>query len=333
MGSLLLVLALIALATSSALSATTSASVVAQEFKPMTTFNSVACASASRCIGVGNVASSATLGGVASLNPASGDFSTGQSLQLIGSSGFLNGVSCPSGSACLAVGDNRNDTRGIAVPLNPDTAMVRSGEELHAVSGIFMSGVACASRNRCLAVGHDASGSGVVVALSPATGAILRGQRVQTIPGTGGVGLEGVACPSANLCVAVGENAGRSGWGASQPSVAVSIDPRTGAVSKGQSDRSISAGAAMLTAVSCPSISLCLAVGNDAGDPSVGQAVPIDPTTATIVADQSIQTVAGSGALDAVVCHSTARCVAAGSRYESAGAVTEVIDPATGRGP
>jgi len=376
MGSLLLVLALIALATSSALSATTSASVVAQEFKPMTTFNSVACASASRCIGVGNVASSATLGGVASLNPASGDFSTGQSLQLIGSSGFLNGVSCPSGSACLAVGDNRNDTRGIAVPLNPDTAMVRSGEEPHAVSGIFMSGVACASRNRCLAVGHDASGSGVVVALSPATGAILRGQRVQTIPGTGGVGLEGVACPSANLCVAVGENAGRSGgvavplnpgtgsirqgqrvqsvthkgillalacpratvclavgWGASQPSVAVSIDPRTGAVSKGQSDRSISAGAAMLTAVSCPSISLCLAVGNDAGDPSVGQAVPIDPTTATIVADQSIQTVAGSGALDAVVCHSTARCVAAGSRYESAGAVTEVIDPATGRGP
>ena len=40
----------------------------------------------------------------------------------------------------------------------------------------------------------------------------------------------------------------------------------------------------MLTAVSCPSISLCLAVGNDTGDPSVGQAVPIDPTTATIVA-------------------------------------------------
>jgi hypothetical protein len=119
-----------------------------------------------------------------------------------------------------------------------------------------------------------------------------------------------------------------------QPAVGGSIDrPQNGRCVKGP-ERSIHIGwAAMLTAVSCPSISLCLAVGNDAGDPSVGQAVPIDPTTATIVADQSIQTVAGSGSLDAVVCHSTARCVTAGSRYESAGAVTEVIDPATGRGP
>ncbi len=254
--------------------------------------------------------------------------------------------------------------------------MVRRGQELHIISGIFMSGVACASRKQCLAVGHDSSGSGVVVAIRPATGAISSGQRVQTIPGTGGVGLDGVACPSANLCVAVGENARRSagiavpldpatgtirrgrsiqnvthkgilldlacpsttvclavGWGASQPSVAVPIDPRTGALSKGQSDRSISTRAAMLTAVSCPSISVCLAVGNDAGDPSVGQAVPIDPTTGTIVVDQSIESLAGTGALNAVACHSTAQCVTAGSRFESSEAVTEILDPATGRRP
>ena len=373
-GSLMLALILVGLATGSALFMTTSASALAQEFLPMTTFNGVACASASHCIGVGNVASRVNSGAAASLNSVSGDFSTGQSLQLIGSSGFLNGVSCPSGSACLAVGEIAKQTRGIAVPLNPDTATVRSGQELHTISGIFMSSVACASRKQCIAVGHDSSGSGVAVALSPATGAIVSGQRVQTIPGTGGVGLEGVACPLANLCVAVGENSGRSagiavalnpatgamgrgqsvhdvthkgilldlacpsttvclavGWGASQPSVAVPINPRTGALSKGQSDRSISARAAMLTAVSCPSISLCLAVGNDTGDPSVGQAVTIDPTTATIVANQSIQTLAGTGALNAVVCHSTTHCVAAGSRYESAGAMTEILNPATGR--
>jgi hypothetical protein len=375
-GSLRLALTLVGLATGSALFMTTSASAIAQEVMPMITFNGVACTSAGQCIGVGNVASSANSGGAASLNRVSGDISTGQSLQLIGSSGFLNGVSCPSRSVCLAVGDNRNDTGGVAVPLNPETATVRRGQELHAISGIFMSGVACASRKQCLAVGHDSSGSGVVIALSPATGAILRGQRVQTIPGTGGVGLEGVACPLANLCVAVGENSGRSagiavplnpatgeirhgqhvqdvthkgilldvacpsttgclavGWGASEPSVAAPIDPKTGGVTKGQSDRSISVRAAMLTAVSCPSISLCLAVGNDSGDPSVGQAVPIDATTATIVANQSIQTVAGTGALNAVECQSTAQCVAAGSRYESAGPVTEILDPATGRRP
>ena len=84
----------------------------------------------------------------------------------------------------------------------------------------------------------------------------------------------------------------------------------------------------MLTAVSCPSISFCLAVGNDTADPSVGQAVTIDPTTATIVTDQSVQTLVGAGTLNAVVCRSTAQCVAAGSRYESAAAVTEILDPA-----
>ncbi len=374
-GSLMLALTLVGLATGSALF-TASASAVAQDFTPMTTFNGVACASATQCIGVGNVVSSVNSGAAASLDPVSGGLSSGQSLQLIRSSGFLNGVSCPSGSACLAVGENPNETRGTAVPLNPHTAMVRSGQELHIISGIFMSGVACASRKQCLAVGHDSSGSGVTVALSPATGAILRGQRVRTIPGTGGGGLEGVACPLANLCVAVGENSGRSGgvavplnpangrirrgqsvrnvthkgilfdvacpsttvclavgWGASQPSVAVTIEPRTGALSKGQRDRPISARAAILTAVSCPSSSLCLAVGNDAGDPSAGQAVPIDPTTAAIVAGQSIQTPEGTGALNAVVCPSAGQCVAAGSSFEAAGAVTDILDPATGRHP
>jgi hypothetical protein len=374
--SLMLLLTLFGLATVPALDMTTSAGATAHDFMPMTTFNGLACASARQCIGVGNVASTVNSGAAASLSPLSGVLSTGHSLQLIGSSGFLNAVSCPSGSFCLAVGENPDETRGIAVPLNPGTAMVRSGQELHIISGIFMSGVACASRKQCVAVGHDSNGSGVVVALNPATGAISSGQRVRTIPLTGGVGLEGVACPSANLCVAVGENSGRSagvavplnpatgairrgqtirnvthkgvlfdvacpsttvclavGWGASQPSVAVPIDPRTGALSKGQRDRSISARAAMLTSVSCPSTSVCVAVGNDAGDPSAAQAVPIDPTTATIVAGQSIHTLAGIGALNAVVCHSTGRCVAAGSRFQSAGAATEILDPETGRRP
>ena len=377
-GSLMLALTLVDLATGSTLfmSSMSSASAIARDFAPMTTFNGVACASARHCIGVGNVVSSVNSGAAAPLDPVSGGLSTGQSIQLIGSSGFLNGVSCPSGSACLAVGENPNETRGIAVPLNARTATVRSGQELHSFSGIFMSGVACASSTQCLAVGHDSGGSAVTVALSPATGAILRGQRVQTIPGTGGVGLEGVACPLANLCVAVGESSRRSagvavplnpvtgairrgqgirivthkgilfdvacpsttvclavGWGASHPSVAVPINPRTGALPKGQSDRSISSRAAMLTAVSCSSRSSCLAVGNDTGDPSVGQAVPIDPTTGTIAAGQRIQTLQGAGALNAAVCPSAARCVAAGSGFESAGAVTEILDPATGRHP
>ncbi len=374
-GCLILALLLVEVATGSTFFVN-SASATAQDFAPLTTFNSVACASANRCIGVGNVVSRVNAGAAASLDPVTGDLSTGQTPRLITSSGFLNAVTCTSGTACLAVGENANETRGIAVTLNPDTAAVRRGQELHTISGIFMSGVACASRKRCLAVGHDSSGSGVVVALNPATGAILRGRVVQTIPGTGGVGLEGVACPSANLCVAVGENSGRSagvavplnpatgairrgqrvqsvthkgvlfdlacpstaqclavGWGAGEPSVAVPINPKTAARSKGQSGQSISARTAKLTAVSCPSTSLCLAVGNDSGDPSVGQAVPIDPTTAATLAGQSMQTLTGTGALNAVACPSAGHCVAAGSSFESSGAVTVILDPATGQSP
>lgn len=368
------VLILAAVAMASALPEPTSASASTQEVKAMTTFNGVACTSAGRCVGVGNVTSSVNSGAAASLRPASGEPSAARLGHLIRWSEFLNGVSCPSGSTCLAVGDDGDDTGGVAVPLNPQSATVRSGREPHVISGILLSAVACSSGNRCLAVGRDASGSGATVALDPDTGAISSGQWVHTIAGTGGVGLEGVACPSANLCVAVGENSARSagvavplnpgtgairrgqgvhavthkgilyglacpsttvclavGWGASQPSVAVPIDPRTGVLSKGQTDRDVSVRAAVLTAVSCPSKSSCIAVGNDTGDPSVGQAVWLDPTTARIVAGESIRTLAGTGALDAVVCPSVDRCMAAGSGFESAGAVAELLDPASGR--
>lgn len=371
---LLLALILIGLPAGSTIVTAPSASATPQEFGPMTTFNGAACASATQCIGVGDVASNVNSGAAVSLNPAMGGLSTGQSVRLIRSSWFLNGVSCPSSSLCLAVGEGPNQAKAVAVPLDPNTAAIRNGQELHSISGISLAGVACASSDQCLGVGRSSSGSGAVVALSPATGAILSGRTVQTIPGTGGIGLEGVACPSTNLCVAVGENSGRSagiavalnpatgavlrgesvqnvthkgvlfdlacpsttvclavGWGAGQPSVAVPIDPATGALIKGQSDRSVSVRAAILTGVSCPSLSLCLAVGNDAGDPSVGQSVPLNPSSGRIVTGQSIQTLVGTGAINAVACPSATRCVATGSRYESAGAATEVLDPATGR--
>jgi hypothetical protein len=154
-GSLMLALTLVGLVIGSTLFMT-SASAISQDFSPMVTFNGVACASASQCIGVGNaLVSSTNSGGAASLDPASGDLSAGQSVQLIASTGFLNGVSCPSSSVCLAVGENPGQTDGIAVPLDPGTGTVLSGQHPQTISGIFMFGVACASSTECLAVGHD----------------------------------------------------------------------------------------------------------------------------------------------------------------------------------
>ena len=121
----------------SALFMTTSASAISQESLPMTTFNGVACASAQQCIGVGNVASNANSGGAASLDPASGDLSSGHSLQLIGSSGSLNGVSCPSRSVCLAVGTMTRDSGGSpfrSTPIRQRYAVVKSSTPSQASS-------------------------------------------------------------------------------------------------------------------------------------------------------------------------------------------------------
>ena len=348
------------------------AGALADDFTPMTTFNGVACASSTVCLGVGIDASSGPSGATAPLNATSGELAAGSAVQLIAATGDLNGVSCPASNDCLAVGEDSTNSNGVAVPLNPSTGMVLAGQSAQSIPGIFIAGVACASSTQCLAVGHDPAGTGEAVALDPTTGEILSGQSVVTIAATGGVGLEGVACPSATLCVAVGENAAHSagvavpldpatgavlggqsvqdvthkgildslscpslsqcvavGWGASEPSIAVPIDPSTGAVSSGQSDQSISQGAAMLVGVTCPSSSACVAVGNDAGDPSNGQAVPFDPTTGALRTGQSIQTLSGTGALNAVVCPTTSVCVTVGATFDASGAVTDLIDPIT----
>jgi hypothetical protein len=348
------------------------AGAVVQGFSPMGAFNGVACSSSTQCLGVGGTFSGAGSGAAAPLDPATGALSGAQSVQTISSTEFLTAVSCPSSAECLAVGENPGETEGVAVTLDPATGAVLSGQSVQTIPGVFMLAVSCASTTQCLAVGHGPSGAGLAVPLDPDTGEISSGQSVQTILGIGGVGLEGVSCPSATQCLAVGENAGQSagaavplnpatgsisggqsaqdvttkgiltsvscptntqclavGWGASEPSIAVPIDPATGAVPNGQSDQTISVPAAMLTAVICPSVSQCLAVGNDAGDPSTGQAVPLDLTTGTISSGQSIQNIAGTGALNGLSCPATTQCLAAGATFAATGAVTVVLNAAT----
>jgi hypothetical protein len=85
----------------------------------------------------------------------------------------------------------------------------------------------------------------------------------------------------------------------------------------------------MLSAVSCSSTSQCLAVGDDKGDPSNGQAVPLNPLTGTISIGQSIENIAGTGALNATACPSATQCLAAGYGFEASGGATEVLSATT----
>jgi hypothetical protein len=186
-----------------------------------------------------------------------------------------------------------------------------------------MAAVACPSTTRCLGVGHAPDGQGVAVTLDPVTGTVAKGESVRTISGTGGVGLDAVACPTPARCLAVGENAQASAG------VAVPLDPETGALSKGEIGQSVTTKG-VLVGLSCPSAAVCLAVGWGADQPSV--AVPLDPATGMVPTGQRDQTIGSRSAkLSAVACPSVSRCLAVGndSAEPSTGQVVP-LSPVTG---
>ena len=135
---------------------------------------------------------------------------------------------------------------------------------------------------------------------------------------TGTSDLDGLACPSATSCIAVGTNDARVG-------VVVAVTSGTPGSAK------TIAGTTELSAVACPSATSCLAVGdlfefNDeegaspASNAGVGVVVPISGG-----APGSAQTVAGTSRLPGVACPSSTNCVAVGSNAAvSAGVVVPV---------
>jgi len=271
-------------------------------------FNSVACPSSSQCLGVGITFATATSGAVGAAAPLTGDAAPGgasQPVQTIPGTELLSAVSCDSGRQCLAVGENPSASDGVAVRLDPATGALVAGQSVHSIAGISLAAVACPSTTRCLAVGHTPDGQGAAVSLNPASGAIAAGTAVQMVPGTGGEGLEGVACADPTECLAVGENAGSSAG------VAVPLNPATGARTKGQSAQNVTTKG-ILVGVSCPSVTICLAVGWGADEPSV--TVPLDPSTGMVPSGQRDQTISSSAAkLNAVSCPSVAQCLAVGN--------------------
>jgi hypothetical protein len=258
-----------------------------------TVLNGVSCASATACVAVGSYTSSAgTVLGLAETwngtswtiqNPGGGGLSSvsctsaracvavGGSLSAIwnGSSwtihnmpppspgpfGGLNGVSCTSPTACTAVGSNPPVTLAEAwdgaswTPqntLNDPSAVAQNG-------GTWLDGVACTSATACIAVGgwsayHE---GGLVAELwDGATWAL------QSV-GPGGAfitgELNGVSCPSANACTAVGirtDGEAAAAWDGTSWTIQSTPTPSGATL------------ASQFNAVSCTSATACTAVGS-----------------------------------------------------------------------
>ncbi len=177
-----------------------------------------------------------------------------------GTEGLLFGMSCPAASSCEAAGQYFNAS-GERLPFaeswngsrwRPSVPPVTAG-----ASGVLY-GVSCPRPGRCRASGVYTSGTGVTRPLAESwNGAAWSAQIPPTPPGGRDPVLFGVSCRSTSACQAVGSYVDRAG--AAEPLVETLRGPTWGATTPPVPDRVTNPA---LSAVSCPSTSLCQAVGD-----------------------------------------------------------------------
>jgi len=173
----------------------------------------------------------------------------------------LSGVSCPTTMTCTAVGAYTNAS-GAGVPLaerwNGSRWEIEPRPTPLGASTSGLSAVSCSSTTTCTAVGGYTGGANTGLPLAER----WEGSRwvVQTTSDVAGAtlsSLNGVSCPSAATCTAVGSYAGRSGidvtlaerWSENGGGWVIMPAPATGG-SGGE-----------LSGVSCPTVATCTAVG------------------------------------------------------------------------
>ena len=213
----------------------------------------------------------------------------------------ITAVSCPSASLCVA-GDGAGNISSSANPTGGPIAWSIAG----VLSNEAIAGVSCPSISLCVAVGAE----NVLIATDPSAGASAW---TKTTPGQGI--FYAVSCPSVSLCVVGGGGASTHGG----PTILTSTDPTGGASS--WSSAPVASGNEIVDAVSCPSVSLCVATTN------VGDV--FTSTNPTGGASTWKKTTVDRGAyLDPVSCPSVALCVAGDSN--AAGEILTTTNPTGG---
>jgi hypothetical protein len=260
---------------------------------------SVSCSSASACMAVGLVEHRTN----GSLSPVAerwdGAGWTQESVALpSGESGSFSGGSCPSDDRCVAVGDFLPPTASWAGAVRPLAATWDGSNwsvqsvplPAPSVTAAALQAVSCSASNSCEAVGYyTPSGTTGYVALAER----WDGSRwsVQPIRGTAANvyvdrGLQGVSCPTATSCFAVGVGLVEY-WDGKQWSIRSRASRKVyaDAVSCSAGHRCTAVGGDVarrtsmhwrvqavlgeyesLDGVSCPSLRTCIAVGSDSPD-------------------------------------------------------------------
>ena len=278
----------------------------------------VSCASPTACTAVGSY-SAASGGQSALVETLAGGVWTPTSPPLPPdsvepSSVFLLGVSCVSASACTAVGEYFGANFG-ALPLvetlaggvwTPSSTPLPAGN----VGDVALSGVSCVSATACVAVGGSTGGLPLVETLA---GAVWT-PTVPAAPTFSSSRLQAVSCVSATACTATGGFGGYSGpplvetlaggvWTATRPPLPTDF---------------VSNGYSILYGVSCPSSSVCTAVGgylattgvNVGHDRPLAETLEGDAETPT--SPPLLPAASGNATLTDVSCASATTCTSVG---------------------
>jgi hypothetical protein len=178
--------------------------------------------------------------------------------------GNLESVSCTPSSFCMAIGAYQNSS-GQSLPLaerwNGAKWRVVPIPHLAGAQNTLLNGVSCSSPLACTTVADVVNAAGIHVAMAERWNGTR--WRIQTMPspdpaGTSGAQLTGVDCPSATACTAVGAAVDSAGdpvgpalaeqWNGTRWRIQPTPNPPT-------------SGGGILTAVACPSPTICTAAG------------------------------------------------------------------------
>jgi hypothetical protein len=224
--------------------------------------NDVSCVSASACTAVGHYLNSA---GTYQLL-AEGWNGTAWSILSVpapggATSGYLEGVSCVSASACIGTGvaTISGASTALAEGWNGTAWSVQSVPAPSGATATELYRVSCTSASACIAAGNYASGAGATVPLAENWNGTSWSVQSTPVPsGALASYLDGVSCTSATACTAVG-------WYEPSAGAYETLAERwTGTTWTIQSTPNpTSATDSYLFAASCTSTPTCTAVGYD----------------------------------------------------------------------
>jgi hypothetical protein len=218
----------------------------------------------------------------------------------------LYGVSCPSATACIAVGSSASSSGAdvtLAEAWNGTTWTVQATPNPAGALGSSLYGISCRSATACTAVGTYENASKADVTLAEAWNGTTWTVQTTLNRAAHRSALYGVSCRSAAACTAVGFSG--------QSPVAERWNGTSWTL-----QRTPHSGGSELLAVSCPTAVACTAVGNSpsSSSPETTLAEAWNGRTWTIEATPST----AEASLGGVSCSSPAACTAAGEDFSTA---------------